>query len=114
MFKYYLAQENNGNFKITDENVKRMINQYMNSKIDYAKEKIKSDYEGYYDKYSNLIWFAYGNPEDKNGDKVTVITKEVPLLSCLVKGEGGNRYSCTYKYGEGFRYYTPESSGGDN
>jgi len=100
MFKYYLEQPN-GNFKITDENVKKMINQYMESKVEYSNEKLASNYEGYYDTYSNLIWFAYGNPEEKNGDKVTAITKEVPLLSCLSKGEDGN-YMCVYKYGEGF------------
>lgn len=110
IFKYYLTQPN-GNFKITDDKVKKMLEQYMNSKIAQSESNLVSSYEGYYDTYSNLIWFVYGNPEDKNGDKITVVTKEVPLLSCLDKGSDGN-YMCTYKYGEGFIAHVP-TSGGD-
>lgn len=102
MFKYYLAQSNNGNFKIVNENVKNMINQYMNSVVELSNLKMEAQYTGYYDTYSNLVWFR----------NQSVIVKEVPLLSCLTKASDGN-YACVYKYGEGFLKHDP-STGGNN
>lgn len=98
MFKYYLEYSGNGNFEITDDNVKKMINQYMTSVNALADTKAGSDYKGYYETYSNLVWF-------RNQD---YIVKEVPLLACLNKESDGN-YGCIYKYGEGFKKHTPST-----
>ena len=92
IFKYYLTQPN-GNFKI-EENVEKMINQYMNSAITLADTNVTEAFEGYYDTYSNLIWF-------RNQD---YIVREVPILSCLTETNNG-KYGCTYVYGEGFKDY---------
>lgn len=92
MFNYYLDKPDNGGFKITDETVKSLINQYINSKSSLADLKVTTDFEGYYKTYSNLVWLR----------QQSYIVKEVPLLSCLVKNEKGN-WSCIYKYGEGFK-----------
>ena len=97
MFKYYLEYPQNGNFKIA-ENIKVMIDQYINSVNALADTKAGSDYKGYYETYSNLVWF-------RNQD---YIVKEVPLLSCLTKESDGN-YGCIYKYGEGFKKHTPST-----
>lgn len=102
VFKYYLNSPKNGNFKIIDKDVEKMINQYMTSISALADTKVTSDYKGYYDVYSNLIWFRH-RPE---------ISKEVPILACLTKESDGN-YGCIYKYGQGFSKHTPagESEG---
>lgn len=100
IFKHYASQENNGDFKIVNENVKNMIEQYMNSSAELVDSKINSAFKGYYDTYSNLVWFR-NLPE---------VEKEVPILSCLKK-TSDNQYGCIYKYGEGFKVYAPASEG---
>ena len=92
MFRYYLDKKDNGGFKITDDRVKALINQYINAKSDLADLKVTSAFEGYYKTYANIIWLRQQD----------FIVKEVPLLSCLVKNEKG-QWSCIYKYGEGYK-----------
>ena len=98
IFKYYLGQANNGGFEIVNENVEKMLNQYMNSINKLADDKATASYLEYYDDYSNLVWFR----------NQSYIVKEVPLLSCLVKSSD-DKYSCTYDYGNGFSVYKPSS-----
>lgn len=93
MFKYYLNSPNNGGFEIVDENVKKMIEQYINSQTELADKTVTSDFEGYYKEYANIVWLRTQD----------FITKEIPLLACLEKNDG--KWSCTYKYGEGFKKY---------
>ncbi len=93
MFNYYLNLASNGGFEIVDENVKKMVNQYINSKTELADKKIASDFEGYYRTYANIVWLRTQD----------FITKEIPILACLTKTDG--KWSCTYKYGEGFKKY---------
>lgn len=103
IFEYFMEQTSkNGNFKIVDENIKEMINQYMNASKDYAEYKTRLDVDGYYKAYSNMVWF-----------RRIVVAKEVPLLSCLEKDSKGNN-KCTYKYKRGFAYYTTDEEGGSN
>ena len=99
IFKYLLGLENNGGFKIVDEQVEAMINQYMNATIASAELQISTSYKENYDTYSNVIWFR--NQE--------YIVQEIPLLSCLTKATDGN-YGCTYKFGSGFLHHAPTSS----
>ena len=92
----------NGNFKIENTDVKNMINQYISSAREYADLKMEKNTATYYDEYTNLLWF-----------RRKVVTKEVPLLSCLEEDSKGNN-KCTYKYGFGFTYYSADEQGGSN
>ena len=81
-----------------------MIQQYMDSSIEYADLKTTNVSQKYFDEYSNQVFF-----------RRAIVSKEVPLLSCLEKDEK-NKYKCTYKYGKGFAYYdsaAPEETGGN-
>ena len=93
MFKYYLNSSDNGGFKITDETVAKMINQYINAQTELADKTVSSDFEGYYREYANIVWLRTQD----------FIIKEIPLLACLEKSN--NQWGCTYKYGEGFKKY---------
>jgi len=99
VFEYWLAKPTkNGNFTIATD-VNKMITQYISSAREYADLKISKDVQTNYDSYSNSVFF-----------RRVVINKEVPLLSCLEKDEKG-KYKCTYKYGEGFKYYDSADTG---
>ena len=101
IFKFLLNKEDNGSFKIVNTDVEKMIYQYMDStsaSVDTSKD---TTYKGYYDVYSNIVWF-------KNQ---AYIVQEVPLLSCLTKASDGN-YGCTYKFGKGFLNHAPSSDSG--
>lgn len=103
IFEYYMSQSTkNGNFKIENTDVKNMINQYISSAREYADLKMEKNTATYYDEYTNLLWF-----------RRKVVTKEVPLLSCLEEDSKGNN-KCTYKYGFGFTYYSADEQGGSN
>ena len=104
MFKYYLAQSSkNGNFKIVDKNVEAMINQYMTAAITYSDIHREIAFDEDYDFYTNnILW-----------NVKTLYAKEIPLLSCLQEDSKGNN-KCTYKYGQGFSYYTTDAEGGSN
>ena len=103
IFEYYLSQSTkNGNFKIENNDIKKMINQYISAEREYANLKIEKNTLEYYDEYTNLLWF-----------RRKVINKEIPLLSCLEEDSKGNN-KCTYKYGVGFEYYSADEQGGSN
>ena len=103
IFKYLLEKGNNGGFEISDEKIEKMIFQYMDSITSNIDASIKNAYNGYYDTYSNLIWFRHQD----------YIVQEVPLLSCLTKVSDGN-YGCTYKFGKGFLNHAPTTESGGN
>ena len=100
MFKFYLNKSNNGGFAIVDDNVKKMIEQYMASVSVSVDENRELKFGEYYNKYSNLVWHS----------NQSYIIQERPLLSCLIKGDDNN-YGCIYVTGEGFKHYAPASGG---
>ena len=88
--------------KIENNDVKNMINQYIGAAREYADLKMEKNTLAYYEEYTNLLWF-----------RRKVVTKEIPLLSCLEEDSKGNN-KCTYKYGVGFTYYSADEQGGSN
>ena len=91
----------NGNFKIINKDIENMINQYINASKELAELKAQVNMDTYYDAYTNTLWY-----------KKNVVAKEIPLLSCLQEDKKGNN-KCTYKYGQGFSYYTTDTQGGN-
>ena len=102
IFEYYMGQSTkNGNFKILNKDIENMINQYINASKELAELKAQINMDTYYDAYTNTLWY-----------KKNVVAKEIPLLSCLQEDKKGNN-KCTYKYGQGFSYYTTDTQGGN-
>lgn len=89
MFNYYLSGKHNGvKFEIVNEKIKNIVLNYIKGQKDYVEMKIENVFTLGYEKLSNA--------EEKFGNTINV-TKEIPLLKCLVdKG-------CTYTYADGFK-----------
>lgn len=95
MFIYYLSGKHNGiKFEIVNEKIKNIVLNYIEAQKEYMETKISNVFNLGYEKLSDA--------EENFGNTINV-TKEIPLLKCLVdKG-------CTYTYAEGFKL-----TGGDN
>ena len=103
VFEYFLNRTTeNGNFKIIDNDVKRLIEQYIKSSQNLSDMEFKNLMDLSHKEYANSLWY-----------KKNVINKEIPLLSCLKKDSKGNNM-CTYTYGKGFEYFSADTQEGGN
>lgn len=103
MFKSYLNKTYNGvEFKITNEKVAAIINQYINSKQEYVTEKLKNYFNENFELYANKAEYSDSD----------LVVKQIPILSCLEK-DVDEKYACKYTYKNGFEVYSSTTGGAD-
>ncbi len=103
MFNEYLNKTYNGvKFEIVDEQIKEIIEKYINTQKEYIQAKINLKFDEGYEKNAN-----YAKSENSQ-----IKTKEIPILSCLEQ-DTDKKYKCKYSRESGFEVYTASVGGAD-
>ena len=103
MFNYYLNGTYNGvKFEIVNENVEKIISQFISAKKEYVQTKMNNAFSEKYELYANSAEYA----------DTDLIKKQTPILSCLEKDTDG-KYKCTYTYKDGFVVYNAATGGAE-